>query len=310
MPTQEREASGRSREVSPTSEGASGPLPARPQSGSRTGCVAPRSEDGRQQLQLPERQPLTARLAAAGSRRAEFEALLHAAPEGAPPDELRRLVTEENVVAKGSATSRTKVWRQLRQTYLLDPSVPEFSALVEAMRATSAPSDRGLLLFLLLARTDRLFRELTLATISPQLAHPGAPVPAEAAQAALGRLLEGSAGRSWTRETLVTVRQHALSALKDFGVLAGGTKKKIGRVRPGPQVTLLAARLAQLEGLPPRRIPTSAWFRLLGADEEGAWDLLYAAARAGVLRARRQADVVDIELPPLPAGPDPARAGS
>src|SRR5574337_764735 len=60
----------------------------------------------------PASQPLTARLAAAGSRRTELEALLDAAPPDAPPAQLRALLLAENVAGKGSAASRAKVWRQ------------------------------------------------------------------------------------------------------------------------------------------------------------------------------------------------------
>jgi hypothetical protein len=255
-------------------------------------------------LLLPEEQPITAQLAAAGSRRNEFETLLQAAPPDATPAQLRALVVEENTTGKASAASRAKVWRQLKENYLLDPDVPEYRAFMAALQDTKTPSDRGLLLFLMLARMDRLFREVTLANVSPLLGQGGIPINTDAVQVALERMV--GTERRWTQETLVTARQHILSALKDFDVLQGGIRKKIVRPHPGEQVTLFAARLAQLEGLAPRQILASKWFRLLGCDSEGAWELLYAAARAGVLRCRRQADVIELELPPLP--PQPARA--
>lgn len=68
----------------------------------------------------PATQPYDARLPAAGSRRAELFALLVAARPDASLPELQRLVVEENITGKGSAASREKVWRQLRERYLLD----------------------------------------------------------------------------------------------------------------------------------------------------------------------------------------------
>lgn len=249
-------------------------------------------------------QSLSARLAAAGSRRAEMESLLRLAPLNTAPKELRRLVVDENAVGKASAASRGKVWQQLKASYLLDPAVPEYRALLEGLAAASAPADRGLLLFLMLARTDRLFRELTLSAVSPELARPSAAIQTGQVQQALLEIVGSDVG--WSHETLVTVRQHALSALKDFGVLQGGTKKKTARLRPGPHVVLFATRLAQLTGCSPRQTLSSVWFQLLGLDEEHAWEAMHAAAAAGVLRCRRQADVIELELPPLPPAPSSA----
>ena len=262
------------------------------------------SPKARGMLLLPDEQPITAQLAAAGSRRTEFETLLHVAPPHATPAELRTLVVDENITGKASAASRAKVWRQLKENYLLDLRMTEYRAFMAALQETKTPSDRGLLLFLMLARADRLFREVTIASVSPTLGQSGTSINTAAVQTTLEQIV--GTERRWTQETLVTARQHILSALKDFGVLYGGTRKKSVRPHPGEHVTLFAARLAQLEGLTPRQTLSSKWFRLLGLDVEGAWDLLSAAGRMGVLRCRRQADVIELELPPLP--PEPERS--
>ncbi|MCL4534928.1 MAG: DUF1819 family protein [Bacteroidetes bacterium] len=224
--------------------------------------------------------------------------MLAAAPSGAGQAELRRLVLESNVAGKSSATSRTKLWRQLRQRYSLDINVPEYQALLAALRLTGSPRERGLICFLMLARNDRLFRELTLACVSRLLARQGAVV----ASATVDEYLADLAAErrfSWTRETAVTVRQHALSALKDFGLLTGAVVKHTNTPQPGPNVTLFAARLARLEGLTDRQIIGSRWFGLLGLTPAQVIDLLYAAAREGVLGFRMQAEVVELTLPPL-----------
>ena len=101
---------------------------------------------------------------------------------------------------------------------------------------------------------------------------------------------------------MVTVRQHALSALKDFGLLAGSAKKRVVVPRPGPPVTFFAARLAKLQGLSDRQVLDACWFRLLGLGTEHTIDLLYAASRAGLLEFRIQAEVVELILPPVEAG--------
>jgi len=247
-------------------------------------------------LESPHGQPVTARLAAAASRRADLESLLGAAPPDAAPEQLRRLVVEQNVAGKGSAISRQKLWHQLKERYLLDRSVSEAAAFLAGFGATSSPSDGGLLCLLMMARTDRLFREVTLRAVSPSLTRDGVPVLADQVQQVLEAYLQEH-GLVWSRDTMEHVRQHMLASLKDFGVLRGSKFKRTARPRPGSQVTLLAARLALLEGLTPRQVLDSQWFRLLGLDTGQVVDLLYATARDGVLRFRMQAEVVELEVP-------------
>ena len=224
--------------------------------------------------------------------------MLAAASPGAGQAELRRLVLESNVAGKTSAASRSKLWLQLRQRYALDINDPEYQALLAAMRHTGSPRERGYLCFLMFARHDRLFRQLTLACVSPLLARQGAVVASATVDDYLADL---AAERrfSWTRETAVTVRQHALSALKDCGLLTGAVVKRTNTPQPGPNVTLFAARLGRLEGLTDRQVIGCRWFGLLGLSPAQVVDLLYAAAREGVLAFRMQADVVELTLPPL-----------
>lgn len=245
---------------------------------------------------MPDSQPITARLAAASSRRWELETLLNAAQGAISTDHLRRLILEANVAGKASAVSRQKLWWQLRERYLLDPAVPECAAFLAGMAATSSATDRGLLCLLMAARTDRLSREVTLVSVSPYLTRDNVPIPADRVQRELCAYLEGH-GLAWSPDTTEHVRQHLLAALKDLGVLRGSRGKRTIRQHPGSQVTLLVSRFALLEGLTPWQALESRWFRLLGLDREEAVDLLYAAAREGALRFQMQAQVVELQIP-------------
>ncbi len=262
---------------------------------------AVRTEPGKSSqliLEPPDSQPITARLAAAASRRSDLETLLAAAPPDASIDQFRQLVINENVAGKGSAVSRQKLWGQLRQRYLLDRLIPECAAFLSAMASTSSTTDRGLICLVMMARADRLFREVTLRAVSTYLSRDGTVMAADQLQAELEGYLQ-ERGVSWSSETVLSVQQHLLAALKDFGVLRGSRPKRTVRPRPGSQVTLLASRFALLEGLTPRQLLKSRWFRLLGFDAGQVVDLLYAAAREGVLEFRMQAEVVELRMPDM-----------
>lgn len=258
---------------------------------------SPRSPTGTGLHRLAE-QPITARLAGAGSARSELQILLAAAPVDAGREAYHELVLGMNVLGKTSAVTREKLWQRLKDRYVLDPAVPEFSAFRTGMVATANAAERGLVCFLMMARSDRLFREVTLDCVSPYLLREGVAVDVQNVQALLETTVQ-SAGATWSRATLETARQHVLSALKDFGLLRGGPRKVTVRPRPGPQTTLFAARLARLQGLTDRQMLGSCWFSLLGYDRDAAVELLYDATRAGALRLRLQADVVEVVLPDL-----------
>ena len=250
----------------------------------------------RRSLLPPDGQPITARLAGAGSLRQELEALLTAAPVDATYSAYRALVLDANVAGKASYSARKHVWTHLKLRYLLDPAVETFQTFAGAMRSSSVPDDRGLLCLLMLARSDRLFREVTLECVSDHLHRSLTLVDPQALQASIDRrLLE--AGVVWGKQTRHTARAHLLSALKDFGLLRGSVAKRTATPRPGASVITFAAALGKEEGLTDRQILTGRWFRLLGLPAEQAVHLLYAAARNGAVVLRMQADVVEIDLP-------------
>src|SRR5437870_1991581 len=131
------------------------------------------STDNEARLPHPDAQPYSARLAGAGSRLRELQALLRVAGPLTPSKELRTLVVRDNVAGKASAASREKVWGQLKVRYALDPCLAEYRAFAECMRKASSPREEALLVFLMFARTDRLFRETVLSTVSPHLRQEG-----------------------------------------------------------------------------------------------------------------------------------------
>ena len=249
-------------------------------------------------LDAPDAQPITVRLAGAGSLRRELEALLAAAPLSTSTEDYRELLLRQNVAGKGSAAARMWAWKRLKLRYALDPAIVEHRAFRAAMQASADAHERGLLCFLMFARTDRLFREVTLECVSPHVAREGTVIEPAAIEAAIRGRAEAS-GLRWSASTLDRAHKHLLAALKDFGLIRGSRLRRTARPRAGGQTTLFAARLGRYEGLTDRQVLESRWFRLLGLGREQVVDLLYGANRAGILGFRMQADVVELGLPPL-----------
>jgi hypothetical protein len=241
-------------------------------------------------------------LAGAGALLDELEAVLHAARAEASRDDFRRLILGENAARKSTANARMWAWKRLKLRYLLDsPGLPEFKAFSSAHATARTAEDRRLVAALMLARTDALFRDVTLEAVSRGLRTPGLVIDPESIHDSVRAKMRAS-GLSWSAESLRSITNHLLSALADLGFIEGFRVRRTARVRPGVEPTVFAATLGRLEGLTDRANLESRWFRLLGLDVEEAASALREAARAGAVRFRMQADVVELVIDPGTAG--------
>ena len=244
-------------------------------------------------------QPITARLAGAGSLRRELEALLAAAPANAQAEDFRNLLVNENAAGKASANARMWMWKRLKLRYALDaPTSPEFRAFRWAMARAVDPADRGLIAALMMARTDRLFREVVTNSLANTFGARGLVVDAKIVRTAVEQEMR-AAGLEWSAKSIANISNHVLSSLKDFGVVEGSRERRTTEVRLTSVVATFAAMLGRAEGLTDRQILDSAWFQFLGAGHADAVAALHSAATAGLLRFRMQADVVELHLPEL-----------
>lgn len=250
------------------------------------------------QLVHPSAQPFLPRLSGAGSLRRELEAVLDRAPANSTLGDYRQLILEGNIAGKRSASMRLWTWKRLKVRYLLDLQFPEFRAFRATIEATTEPSERGLIEFLMMSRTDRLFRDVTAETISPDLRRPGSVIDPQVLHRALGDIANRH-DHDWSVSVLEGLTAHILSACKDYGLIRGSRVKRSAEVRPGPMTLSFAVRLGRMEGLSDRRNLESRWFRLLGLDARDVLDQLHRASRQGVLGFRFQADVAEIVLPEI-----------
>lgn len=247
-------------------------------------------------IELPSDQVVTARLAGAGSMRNELAAVLEVAQATASSHDYRRLIIDDNAASKRSGTARMWAWKRLKLRYGLDSTdTPEFRAFIRSYRLASSTADRGLVVALMLARTDRLFREITLARVSSNLTND--PITIDPMDLATDvDQLRRQNGLEWSPESLRSVTNHLISSWRDTGLIAPGRGITTTRISPGPVVAAFVAALGKSEGLTDRAVLRSRWFQFLGADESRGAELLHSAAAAGLLTFRLQADVAEIRI--------------
>lgn len=230
--------------------------------------------------------------------RSEIELVLDAVGSDYSTSAFRAAIMDGNAARKGSSTARMWAWLRLKLRYALDSTeTPEFKAFAAAMQDHD-PATRGLVAYLMLARADRLFREASMRLLVPKLASPGADIDGTTVLEYVEqeRL---AAGLEWSAKSTKSVAGHIATSWKDFGLVDGSKTRRIAQINPRPTTVIFAVRLGKAQGLTDRLAMDSVWTTLLGMDLESVDSSLRAAARDGALRYRRQAEVVELDLPEI-----------
>ena len=241
-------------------------------------------------------QPLTARLAGAASMRTEIEHVLAAVGPDATPAQFRAAILDQNAARKPTLTARDWAWKRLKLRYALDsPDTAEFQSFVREMRDPDT-AGRGLIAYLMLARTDRLFREASAELLVPLLGTPDTTIELESVVDYVDAA-RTAVELDWSPKSVRAIAGHILTSWKEFGLVEGSKTRRVARLRPSHATTRFVIALARADGLTDRQALNSQWAKLLGMDVADVEAALRAAARDGALQFRTQADVIEIALP-------------
>ncbi len=247
---------------------------------------------------LDPRSPYLSRLSARSALYTDLQLLLDDRPEALSSDDYRQVVLHENCLARTSESARRKLWKELKNRYILDRERPLFRSFWDEWRRCSSEMERGLTAYVLLALNDRLVAELGLNWLYGFLRKSPAALRVDD----VCKFIDHSASvdhpevREWTEDTRLHVAQHYLASIRDFG-LARGKFRKI-TVRPalyGPPMRLLIHAL-RMAGVRDLEVVSSPVFGLLGLDRLEVIDALGELNRQGELRFRMQADVVELSF--------------
>jgi len=241
--------------------------------------------------------PYSSRLSARSALYTDFRLLLEA-QAALPAEGYRRLIVDDNCLARSSVSSRRKLWKELRARYRLDVGDPLFSAFWAQWQRSDSETERTLTAYVLFALNDRLVADLGMDWLFPLLRR----APMEVRVADVRAFLLRSAQQhpevlGWSEETTRAVTQKYCASIRDFGLAAGVVNKRT--VRPslyGAPVRLIVIAL-RLVGTPILDLVKSPVFRLLGIDVSEVIDTLGDLNRRGDLHFRMQGDVVEIDLP-------------
>lgn len=197
-----------------------------------------------------------------------------------------KLVTEENVLGKRTATARNHTWNNLVNLYAMDPGVPVFRILRALWH--QEPEGGPLMALLCALARDPLLR----GSVEPVLSTP------------LGKTLSsGTLAATVTRQMTPTTKKaigtRMLSSWAQAGFLDSPRKRH--RVHPGatPAAATYALALGFMQGVRGSLLLTTPWTRMLDCSGDERLALVRQASRRGWLEYRAAGDVVDLRVDAL-----------
>ena len=244
-----------------------------------------------------ENGPYLPQLSSRSALATEFKILLAASNPGFSYGDYRRLIIEDNCLAKATTSSRKRAWEELRARYTLDLENPLFRSFLTEWSNRSVNSEGSLTIYCFFALNDKLVADLGLSYLFPKLRQAPSPIRVDDIEAFLSAAKPTHPElKGWSEQTTAAVARKYAASIRDFG-LAKGVYAKTS-VRPAlyaaPARFLIRALL--LTGMKDLEIVSSPWFRLIGLESHEVIDALSELSRQGKLGFRMQADVVELDL--------------
>ena len=232
-----------------------------------------------------ERRRWSARNSSKGSLLIESIKCLQFLAAGHSVAELRRAVQDEDLLGKRTWEARRTYWRLISWRYLTPPDSPVVGALSAlACRGADDPVLRGALYFHF-CLADRLTFDVATELLWA-FQQQGREVISSAEVEAFIRAQATSHPEvlGWSDSSLRKLASSTLSALRDFGRLGGGAKKRLARPPLPDELLLYVCKFLSAEGASAREIVGASEFRLWGRDPHEIGARLSHLSRSGAIR--------------------------
>ncbi len=218
---------------------------------------------------------------------AELQLLLAACPPSATFQEYRSAIVDDNVLLKGTATTRLRTLRGLRELYALDRGVLLFRALRDLW--DDSLTEQPLLTLLCATARDPLL-QATASTVL-QIAQ-GAPVTPKMLADAVGERFPGH----YNPAVAAKIGRNLASSWRQAGHLHGRSHKLRSRATPGPASTGYALLLGHLCGSRGAGLFDTLWARLLDVPTHAMQTHAIVASQRGWIEYRHAGSVVEVSF--------------
>jgi hypothetical protein len=218
----------------------------------------------------------------------ELGAVLASIPQGSSAADYRKAILQQNVLGKGTDSTRQKSLRHLRELYALDEVAPIFGLLrkLHTKDAASLP---------LLAMQAAWSRDPLLRATTPPVMDASEGERVETAT--LAQALETVFPSQYSELNRNKIARNAASSWTQSGHLAGRAKKTRQGVKPTTVAVTMAFFLGDIAGYHGAALFSNPWCRLLDLNPDRARAMGLEAHRAGLLNLRSIGEVVELSFP-------------
>jgi hypothetical protein len=215
----------------------------------------------------------------------ELAALFAACPPEVSRAEYARAILEENVLSKGSDSTKRRSLRYLRELYVLDPESVLFRSLRDLSSAD--PGSLPLLGLISALARDPVFRATARVILS---APPGSQVDATMlAQAVLTAFPQ-----SYSDPVAAKIGRNAASSWTQSGHLKGKLQKTRVRARSTPASVAYAFVVGHLANARGQGLLSTIWGKALDAPANEIYEQARVANKLGWIEFRRAGEVVEV----------------
>lgn len=204
------------------------------------------------------------------------------------PAEYKELVVDENCLGKNSVKTRTLSYQYLADTYLLDPDIVLFRALLYFWQRDEASSNQ--LAMLCAYNRDALFRMVTPYILS-------LPEGTLIQKVDVEEFIESAQPDRFSQSTLESTVRNLNSSFTQSGHLQGRVKKVRTRIEATPASVSYALLLGYIRGLRGEILLNSEYLKLLECSFDQAVELASVAARRGWIVFKQIGNVVEVAFP-------------
>jgi len=216
---------------------------------------------------------------------ADLRQLLDATPVAAGYEDYRLAIMEENVLGKGTASTRLWSWKKLRELYGLDPRLAVSRCFRKLWEADS--EGRHLLAALCACARDPLLRMSAAVVLkAPQ----GKVIGPEDFAQAIGE----AAPDRFSPINIKAIGNRTCSSWTQSRHLTGGKVRRRSHPHVSPEATAYALVLGRLTGARGRLLFSTFWAALLDAPTDTLYELAAVASQRGWIDLRRAGSVVEV----------------
>ncbi|WP_346864992.1 hypothetical protein [Methanocalculus sp. MSAO_Arc2] len=217
----------------------------------------------------------------------ELSLILDTTPNDCPIDEIKRLVYEENILQKGSISSRQKSFYHLALLYSLDIQNNIFSTL--RFFWSVAPDERALVALESAIAQDHILR------YSAQIILP-LECDSQITKEDMIEHIEQEYRKYYTPKLIDSISLNLLSSWAQSGHLSGKLKKVRRKAVAGPASLTYALYLGQLTGLQGASLFDTVFVHALDATDTEIQEYLHAAMKKGWLIYRSAGGIIELTL--------------